>query len=93
MKATVQAHVVADSDDVVECEGYSYFPRGAVRLDWLEKTQRTERDLECPHAVQFYDVVVDGERHPRAAWNYEAPLPRKGQTADRFAFWGDVAIG
>ena len=93
MKATVRSHVVADSNDVVECEGYHYFPRGAVRLACLEKTQRTERYLECPHSVQFYDVVVDGERLPRAAWVYEAPQPRKAQTAGRVAFWGDVAVG
>jgi hypothetical protein len=25
--------------------------------------------------VQFYDVVIDGERHPRNAWIYERPQP------------------
>ena len=33
------------------------------------------KDLECPHGVQFYDVVIDGERHPRNAWIYERPQP------------------
>ena len=93
MKAAVRSRVVAESDDVVECQGYHYFPRSAVQLEWLEKTERTERDLECPHAVQFYDVVVDGARHPRAAGCYEAPRPEKAQTAERFGFWHGVTVG
>ena len=60
MKAQIDNQVIADSDDIVERGGYQYFPASAVRLDWLEKTSKTPRDLECPHGVQFYDVVVDG---------------------------------
>jgi uncharacterized protein (DUF427 family) len=43
--------------------------------------------------VQFYDVVIDGVRHPRAAWSYEAPQPALRQVAHRFGFWRDVAVG
>ena len=60
MQATVDGRVVAQSDDVIECKGYQYFPRAAVRMDWLEKIAKTESDLACPHGVQFYDVVVGG---------------------------------
>jgi uncharacterized protein (DUF427 family) len=38
-------------------------------------------------------VVIDGARHARAAWSYEAPLPRMKQVADRFGFWKDVEVG
>ena len=92
MKATVDGKTVADSKDVVEVGGYAYFPREAVKMEWLKKTPRTESDLECPHGVQFYDVVVDGKRHERAAWNYEAPQPKMKQVADRFGFWEDVEV-
>jgi uncharacterized protein (DUF427 family) len=92
MKAIVDGEVVAQSTDVVECKGYQYFPRAAVRLDWLEKTAKTASDLECPHGVQFYDVVVSGTRHKRAAWSYEAPRPEMKQVADRFGFWQDVEV-
>jgi uncharacterized protein (DUF427 family) len=93
VKATLGGHMIAESDDIVECGGYQYFPRSAVRLEWLEKTEKTASDLECPHGVQFYDVIVDGERHHRAAWSYEAPQPRMRQVADRFGFWEDVQVG
>jgi uncharacterized protein (DUF427 family) len=92
MKASVDGRVIAQSDDIVACAGYQYFPRAAVRMDWLEKVAKTDHDLACPHGVQFYDVVVDGERHRRAAWSYEAPRPAMAQVADRFGFWEDVQV-
>jgi len=93
MKATVDNRVVAESSDIVERDGYHYFPRAAVKLEWLEKTARTAEDLKCPHGVQFYDVVVDGARHVRAAWIYEAPQGAMKPTADRVGFWKDVKVG
>ena len=92
MRATIGNHVVAESDDIVECKGYQYFPNSAVRLNELEKTPKTASDLECPHGVQFYDVVVAGNRYKRAAWSYEAPRPEMKQVANRFGFWNDVKV-
>ncbi len=92
MKASVDGRVVAQSDDIVACAGYHYFPRAAVRMDWLEKADKTEEDRACPHDVQFYDVVVDGKRHLRAAWSYERPRPEMAQVADRLGFWEDVEV-
>jgi len=37
--------------------------------------------------------VIDGVRHARAAWSYEAPLPAMKQVARRFGFWNDVKVG
>jgi uncharacterized protein (DUF427 family) len=92
MRATVDGQVVAQSNDLVECQGYQYFPRAAVRMDWLQKAEKTENDRACPHGVQFYDVVVEGKRHARAAWSYEAPQPKMRLVADRFGFWEDVEV-
>jgi uncharacterized protein (DUF427 family) len=93
MKATVDNRIVAESNDITEAAGYHYFPIAAARMDWLEKAPKTESDRACPHGVQFYDVVVDGVRHPRAAWIYEAPLPKMQQVAGRVSFWEDVKVG
>ena len=62
-------------------------------MDWLEKAQKTESDRACPHGVQFYDLVIDGARHERAAWSYEEPRAAMKQVARRFAFWEDVEVG
>jgi len=93
MKAVLNGHVVAESSDIVETGGYQYFPGAAVRMEWLEKTAKTESDRACPHGVQFYDVVIDGARHARAAWSYEAPRPTMQQVGGRFGFWEDVKVG
>jgi uncharacterized protein (DUF427 family) len=93
MQAILNGHKVAASDDIVEAGGYQYFPPDAVRMEWLEKTEKTASDLQCPHGVQFYDVVIDGVRHKRNAWSYEAPQSKLAQVAHRFGFWEDVQVG
>lgn len=93
MKATVGGRLIAESDDILERGGYQYFPAQAVRHDYVEKAAKTADDLECPHGVQFYDVVVNGRRYDRAAWVYEAPRPPLQDIAGRFGFWHDVQIG
>jgi uncharacterized protein (DUF427 family) len=93
MKATLNGHVIAESEDVVACGGYDYFPRSAVRMEWLQKAPKTESDRACPHGVQFYDVVIDGSRLERAAWSYEAPRPAMERVGGRFGFWEDVKVG
>lgn len=93
MKATLKNRVIADSNDIVEVDGYQYFPRSAVRMEWLQKADKNASDRQCPHGVQFYDVLVDGERHERAAWSYEAPQPSMARVAQRIGFWQDVQVG
>jgi uncharacterized protein (DUF427 family) len=92
MQAVVDGQVVAQSNDVIDCKGYQYFPSTTVRLDWLEKVEKTADDHACPHGVQFYDVVVGGRCHPRAAWSYEAPRPEMVAVGGRFGFWQDVEV-
>jgi uncharacterized protein (DUF427 family) len=93
MRAIVDGEVLAQSNDIVNCQGYQYFPRASVRIDLLQKAEKTESDRACPHGVQFYDVVIGGKRHARAAWSYEAPQPKMREVADRFGFWQDVEVG
>lgn len=93
MKAILEGRILADSDDVVEAGGYQYFPRSAVRMEWLEPAEKTERDLQCPHGVRFFDVVIDGERHARVAWSYEAPRAELRSVAQRMGFWQEVEVG
>jgi uncharacterized protein (DUF427 family) len=93
MKATLNGQVIAESVDTVSVRGYDYFPLSAVRMEWLEKSPRTLKDLECPHGVQFYDVVFDGKRYPRNAWIYERPQLAMNAVTDRVGFWEDIKVG
>src|SRR5215212_8040911 len=92
VKATLNGIVIAESDDTLAVRGYDYFPLAAARTEWLEKSPKTPRDLECPHGVQFYDVVLDGKRYARNAWIYEAPQLAMSSVADRVGFWRDVKV-
>ena len=93
MKAILGDQVIAESEDVIESGGYWYFPPQAVRREWLEKSPKTASDHACPHGVQFYDVLIAGERHPRNAWSYEAPRPEMARVGGRFSFWEEVQVG
>ena len=64
-----------------------------VRKEWLEKAPKIDSDHDCPHGDQFYDVLIEGKRYPRAAWIYEAPRPSMRHVANRFGFWEDVEVG
>ena len=80
------------SDDTLEVGGYRYFPREAVRMDLLKPSPKTASDLECPHGVQFYDVVEGGKTSRRAAWSYEAPQPKMKPVDHWIGFWEDVTV-
>ncbi|MBM3509236.1 MAG: DUF427 domain-containing protein, partial [Alphaproteobacteria bacterium] len=49
----MNGRVIADSTDIVEVDGYHYFPRATVKTEWLKKAPKTASDNECPHGVQF----------------------------------------
>lgn len=92
MKALWHGTTLAESDATLEVGGYRYFPRETVRMDLLEAAPKTARDLECPHGVQFYDVVDGDKRSVRAAWSYEAPQPKMRPVDRWMGFWEDVEI-
>jgi uncharacterized protein (DUF427 family) len=92
MKAVWRGQVIAESDRIREVGGYVYFPRAAVRMDLLQAVPKTERDLACPHGVQFYDVASGSARSERAAWSYEAPQASRQQVDHWIGFWRDVAV-
>ena len=46
-----------------------YFPRSDVAMDALERIDKT---THCPLKgdTEYFDVVIEGERVPEAAWSY-----------------------
>jgi uncharacterized protein (DUF427 family) len=92
MKAIWHGQVIADSDRTLEVDGYHYFPRDAVRMDWLSAAPKTASDSECPHGVQFYDVAHGAQRSARAAWSYEKPNGKMRRIDHWLSFWEDVSL-
>lgn len=93
MKAVWRGRVVAISEQTLEVDGYRYFPRAAVRMEMLRTTPKTADDLECPHGVQFYDLVDGTVMSARAAWSYEEPQASMKPVDHWIGFWEDVEIG
>jgi uncharacterized protein (DUF427 family) len=90
--ATWNGKVIARSAETREADGYRYFPRESVKMDLLRISPRTAKDLQCPHGVQFFDLVEGGKISSRAAWSYEAPQ-RRLKPVDRWiGFWEDVSV-
>jgi uncharacterized protein (DUF427 family) len=87
-----QGKELARSDNTLEVGGYRYFPREKVRMDLLRASPRTAKDLECPHGVQFYDVVEGSRTSLRAAWSYEAPRSKMKPVDHWIGFWEDVTV-
>lgn len=83
--------VLAESDDVVVVDGYTYFPRDSVKLDLLEETEHTS---VCPWKGQahYFDVVVDGSSKGDLAWYYPNPSTAASRLDGRIAFWRGVKI-
>ena len=83
--------VIAESDDVVAVDGYTYFPMAAVRAGVLEPSQHASA---CPWKgrASYYSLVVDRERNADAAWEYREPKPAADGVRGRIAFWRGVTV-
>jgi uncharacterized protein (DUF427 family) len=82
---------VAESDDTVVVEGNHYFPADSLDGDLFRPS---DRKSVCPWKgeASYYDVVVDGEVNPAAAWYYPTPKPEAAEIAGRVAFWHGVQV-
>ncbi|MCU1358361.1 MAG: hypothetical protein JWM89_3779 [Acidimicrobiales bacterium] len=90
-KATWNGAVLAESDDTVIVEGNHYFPAATVDRAFLRDVDTT---TICPWkgTASYYDVVVDGEVNPGAAWYYPTPKEAAAEIQDRVAFWKGVTV-
>ena len=90
-KAIWEGTVIADSDRCVMVEGNHYFPIDSVRMDCLEPVDKT---TVCgwKGVANYYDVVVQGNRNPGAAWYYATPMAAAKEIQDHIAFWKGVKV-
>jgi uncharacterized protein (DUF427 family) len=83
--------VIAESDQTVVVEGNHYFPRDSVRLEYLEDSDTHSRCF-WKGTASYYDVVVEGESSPDAAFYYADPSRAASQIKDHIAFWRGVQV-
>lgn len=91
MKARWHNTTLADSEEWIELEGNVYFPPDRVRREFLRPSDTT---TVCPWKgiARYFDVVVDGEVNPDAAWTYPEPKPDAREIRNYIAFWEGVEI-
>lgn len=88
-QGTVIAEAPADAVELVE--GNVYFPRQAVKAEYL---QPSEHHTVCPWkgTASYHHVVVDGKLNENAAWFYPQPKDAAKQITDFIAFWRGVKV-
>lgn len=90
-KATWNGVTLAESEDTVVVEGNHYFPRESIQSGYFEAN---DSHTVCPWkgVASYFDIVVDGERNPGAAWTYPDPKPAAADIRDHVAFWRGVKV-
>ncbi|MYB38667.1 MAG: DUF427 domain-containing protein [Gammaproteobacteria bacterium] len=91
MRATWNGTTIAESSDTVVVEGNHYFPRSSVADEFLTVSD-TETFCPWKGTASYFNVVVDGETNPDAAWHYPAPKDAAAEILDRVAFWHGVEV-
>jgi uncharacterized protein (DUF427 family) len=91
MKAIWNNHVIAESNDTVVVEGNHYFPRAALKSEYLQPSATTS---VCPWkgTANYYSLDVDGSTNKDAVWYYAQPKEAAAQIRDRVAFWKGVQV-
>jgi uncharacterized protein (DUF427 family) len=91
MKALWKGQVIAESDRTVVVEGNHYFPKEAVKAEFL---QDSPTHTTCPWkgVASYYSLQVDGEINRDAAWYYPRTKDAAKHIEGYVAFWKGVKV-
>ena len=82
---------IAESSDTIVVEGNHYFPPDSVRKEFFVDSP-TETNCPWKGRAGYFNVVVDGETNPDAAWFYPHPKEAAAELRGRVAFWRGVQV-
>jgi uncharacterized protein (DUF427 family) len=90
-RALWNGKVIAETDAHEIVEGNVYFPRAAVKSEYLAPS---DTHSVCPWkgTASYYTVSVDGQENRDAAWYYPDPKPAAANIKDHVAFWRGVTV-
>lgn len=91
MKAIWNNKIIAESEATLQLEGNHYFPVETVRKDLIEESQ-THTFCHWKGTASYYNIKVEGEINPDAAWYYPDPYYAAENIRDHVAFWKGVEI-
>lgn len=90
-KATWNGAVLAESDDTRVVEGNHYFPPESLNQAHFAGSDHTSV-CGWKGTARYFDVVVDGQTNPAAAWYYPEPKAAASEIAGYVAFWKGVRV-
>jgi uncharacterized protein (DUF427 family) len=91
MKAIWNNTIIAESPNTVVIEGNHYFPAEALKKEFvLSSNHRTM--CAWKGQASYYDLFVDGNVNPNAAWFYPDPKEAATEIKGHIAFWRGVAV-
>ena len=82
---------LAESEQYELVEGNVYFPRDAVREEYL-RASGTHTECGWKGTASYLSVVVDGAENTDAAWYYPHPKEAASNIAGFVAFWKGVEV-
>lgn len=90
-RATWNGKVIAETDAHEIVEGNVYFPREAVKSEYLAPSGT---HTVCPWkgTASYFTLAVDGKENRDAAWYYPEPKPAAANIKDHVAFWRGVTV-
>jgi uncharacterized protein (DUF427 family) len=91
MQAIWNGAVIADSNDTIVVEGNHYFPPESLKQACFRPSTRTSV-CGWKGTANYYDVVVDSQENPGAAWYYPDPKSAADNIRGRVAFWRGVKV-
>jgi uncharacterized protein (DUF427 family) len=90
-KATWNGATLAASTACIVVEGVHYFPPESVDRRYIRPSP-THTICSWKGVASYYDVVVDDQVNPDAAWYYPYPKPAARNVKAYVAFWRGVTI-
>ncbi len=90
-KATWNGVTLAESDNCEIVEGNYYFPSDSINQEYF---QPSETKTSCPWKgmASYYNVVVNGQENPGAAWYYPEAKEKAKNIEGYVAFWKGIKV-
>ena len=90
-RASWNGATIAESEQYEVVEGNVYFPREAVRDEFL-RPSATHTVCPWKGTASYFTLAVDGKENADAAWFYPDPKDAARNIAGHVAFWKGVTV-
>ena len=91
MKAIWNDKIIAESDQTINIEGNQYFPPDSINKEFFRKNS-TQTLCHWKGTASYYDILIEGQINPNAAWFYPEPSALADKIKNYVAFWKGVEV-